>query len=104
MRIEVRLRVPNMKVRALDPQGYPIDHSEVRFRKTVDVSVVPKANETLELSTRSGFTFPALVVRNDFYEAQGYVVSCQFGRRAITPDEYHALANDPDWTLKHLLD
>jgi hypothetical protein len=104
MRVEVRLRVPNMKVRALDPQGYPIDHSEVRFRKTVEVAAVPKTNDTLELSTRCGFTFPAVVVRTDFYDGQGYVVSCQFGRRAIAPDEYLALRNDPDWVLKHLLD
>ena len=33
-----------------------------------------------------------------------FVLSCQFGRRAITPSEYASLATDPDWQLKHLLD
>ena len=52
--VEVRLRVPNMKVRALDENGYPIDHSSVRFRKVIEVPAIPKAEEPLELTTSSG--------------------------------------------------
>jgi hypothetical protein len=33
-----------------------------------------------------------------------FVVSCQYANRSITPEEYGALADDPDWELKHLLD
>ena len=36
MPVEVRLRVPNMKVRALDENGYPIDHASMRFRKVIE--------------------------------------------------------------------
>jgi hypothetical protein len=32
------------------------------------------------------------------------VLSCQYANRSITPEEYGALAGDPDWQLKHLLD
>jgi hypothetical protein len=104
MRVEVRLRVPNMKERALDENGYPIDHSSVRFRKQVDVPTLPKAQDRLELSTQSGRMIPAIVVRTDWYEGRGNVLSCQFARRAITLEEYRALADDPEWELKHLLE
>jgi hypothetical protein len=52
--VEVSLRVPNMKVRALDENGYPIDHANVRFRKMIQVPSIPKPDDTLELTTRSG--------------------------------------------------
>ena len=42
MPVEVRLRVPNMKARVLDENGYPIDHSSMRFRKVIEVPKIPK--------------------------------------------------------------
>jgi hypothetical protein len=30
-------------------------------------------------------------------------VSCQFGNRSITAEEYGALIQDPDWELKPLI-
>jgi hypothetical protein len=105
MPVEVRLRVPNMKVRALDENGYPIDHSSMRFRKVVDVPKIPKAEEMLELSTQSGRVLQAKVVRADWNEDRGlFVLSCQYVNRSITAEEYGALASDPDWQLKHLLE
>ena len=105
MPVEVRLRVPNMKVRVMDENGYPIDHSSMRFRKVIEVPKVPKANETLELATSSGRTIQAQVVRADWNEGRGmFVLSCQYATRSITADEYGALASDPEWVLKHLLD
>jgi hypothetical protein len=103
--VEVRLRVPNMKVRALDENGYPIDHSSVRFRKVIEVPAIPKAEEMLDLQTSSGRALPARVVRADWNEGRGlFVLSCQYANRSITLEEYRALADDPDWRLKHLLD
>ena len=105
MEVEVRLRVPNMKVRALDENGYPIDHSSVRFRKVIELPKVPKPEEPLELTTSSGMTLPARVVRSDWNEGLGlFVISCQYANRSITPDEYAALTNDPTWVMKHLLE
>lgn len=105
MPVEVRLRVPNMKARVMDENGYPIDHSAMRFRKVIEVPKVPKANETLELTTSSGRTLQAQVVRADWNEGRGmFVLSCQYANRSITADEYGALASDPEWVLKHLLD
>ena len=102
--VEVSLRVPNMKVRALDENGYPIDHSTVRFRKMIQVPAIPKPEETLELTTASGRTFAAKVTRADWNEGRGlFVVSCQYGNRSISPEEYGALVDDPEWELKPLI-
>jgi hypothetical protein len=105
MPVEVRLRVPNMKARALDENGYPIDHSAMRFRKVIQVAKIPKPDEPIELTTRSGLTLQAKVVRADWSEDRGmFLLSCQYANRSITAEDYGALASDPDWHLKHLLE
>jgi hypothetical protein len=94
-----------MKVRALDENGYPIDHSSMRFRIVVEVPKIPKPDEMLDLTTQSGRVLQARVVRADWNEDRGlFVLSCQYVNRSITPDEYGALASDPEWQLKHLLE
>ena len=105
MRAEVRLRVPNMKVRALDENGYPIDHSSMRFRKVIEIPKFPRAGDVLDLTTSAGRTLQATVTRADTDEARGlFVLSCQYADRSISPDDYAALSNDPEWQLKHLLE
>jgi hypothetical protein len=104
MEVEVSLRVPNMKVPALDENGYPIDNSAVRFRKKVTVPAIPKPGEPLQLTTRTGKPFDSKVVRADWHDEKGmFVVSCQYGNRSISPDEYGALVNDPDWEMRPLV-
>ena len=77
--VEVSLRVPNMKVRALDENGYPLDHANMRFRKMIQVPAIPKPDAMLELSTRSGKTIQARVVRSDWSEGRElFIVSCQY--------------------------
>ena len=105
MRAEVRLRVPNMKDRVKNAEGYPIDHSEMRIRKIIEIPKFPRAGDRLELTTRSGRVLHASVVRADLDEQRElFVLACQYAERAITRDDYDALANDPDWTLNHLLE
>lgn len=105
MRAEVRLRVPNMKERAKDGAGYPIDHAETRFRKIIEIPTFVRAGEDIELTTRSGRVLQAKVVRADLDEARElFVLACQYASRTIAPDVYAALVDDPDWQLKHLLD
>jgi|SRR3954470_6905321 len=105
MRAEVRLRVPNMKVRALDANGYPIDHSSMRFRKIIELSGFPRVGDSLDLTTRAARTLRANVVHVDLDEPRSlFILSCQYAEKSISPDDYAALASDPDWTLKHLLE
>ena len=102
--VEVSLRVPNMKVRALDENGYPIDHSAVRFRKLIEVEKIPKPGDVMQLETSSGRTLESKVVRADWHEGREiFVVACQYSNRSITPDEYQALVADPAWELKPLI-
>jgi len=103
MEVEVSLRVPNMKVRALDENGYPIDHSAVRFKKLITLEKIPKPGDGLQL-TSSGRTFESKVVRADWHEGRGlFVVSCQYANRSISSDEYHAIVSDPQWEMKPLI-
>lgn len=93
-----------MKERALDENGYPIDHASVRFRKLITVPAIPKPDDTLELTTRSGIRLPARVVRADWIEGRElFVLSCQYANRSISREEYTGLAEDPDWQLKPLI-
>ena len=102
--IEVNLRIPNMKVRALDESGYPIDHSTIRFKKIMHVPAIPKVGQSLHLSA-SDKTVQANVVGVVWSDDRGmFVVACQYANRSITPEEYGALVSDPHWQLKHLLE
>jgi len=104
MEVEVSLRIPNMKVRALDEHGYPIDNSSVRFKKRITVPSIPKPGESLQLTTRAGKPFEAKVVRADWSEDHSlFVVSCQYGNRSILAEEYAALVTDTDWQMKPLI-
>jgi len=93
-----------MKVRVLDAQGYPIDHSAFRFKKIIPVPSIPKAGSSLELATTSGRVLTATVERADWNEEKGlFVVACQYAKRSISAEEYAALADDPDWRLTPLI-
>ena len=101
--VEVSLRIPNMKVRALDEDGYPIDHSSVRFKKLVSVPAIPKSGDSLQLTTGSGRTLESIVQRSDWHEERElFVVACQYSKRSISADDYGALADDPDWQMRPL--
>lgn len=94
-----------MKVRALDPNGYPIDHGSMRFRKVIEIQRFARVGDPLELTTRSGRLIRATVTHAELDEPRGlFVLSCQYAERSISPDAYEALSNDPDWELKHLLE
>ena len=102
--VEVSLRIPNMKVRALDEHGYPVDHSSVRFRKVTVVPALPKPGDSLQLTTASGRMLQSTVVRADWSEERAlFVVACQYANRSISPDEYQALVADPDWQMTPLI-
>jgi hypothetical protein len=101
--VEISLRIPNMKTRPLDENGYPIDYAGIRFRKVETVASIPKPGDTLRL-VASGTELPATVVRADWSEnAQMFIVACQFGERSITPERHSALVADPEWRAVPLI-
>jgi len=93
-----------MKVRARDEDGYPIDHSSVRFKTLVVVPTIPKAGDALQLATGSGRLLESRVQRTDWNEERGlFVVACQYANRSISADNYDALDNDPEWQMRPLI-
>jgi hypothetical protein len=102
--IEVSLRIPNTKHRRLGPDGYPIDHANVRFRKPMPVPALPKPGESLALPMASGATLQATVVMSEWSEDKGmFVVACRSAARSITAEEYEAIVSDPEWVMTPLL-
>ncbi len=94
-----------MKQRVLGPNGYPIDHNSMRFRKIIEIPKFPRAGDALELTTASGRTLSATVARADLdEERQLFILSCLYARRSIDAQDYAALSEDPSWELKHLLE
>jgi hypothetical protein len=101
--IEVSLRIPNMKVRTLDENGYPIDHSTIRFKRIVQVPAIPKVGQFLQLSA-SEKTLKASVVGVVWSDDKGmFVVACQYTNRSIPADDHSALTRDPDWRMTPLI-
>ena len=102
--VEVSLRIPNIKNRSLDENGYPIDHSTMRFTKLIDVASIPKPGAPLELTTSSGQALACEVTRADWHEGRElFVLSCKYARRSMPVHEYQALMNDSEWRMKPLL-
>jgi hypothetical protein len=102
--VEINLKIPRLKTPARDDRGYPIDTYAIRFTKTITVSMVPKEGTVLPLSTQSGQTFEAAVIRSDWHESREmFVVYCKFARRSIPQEIYDDLMRGEDWTAKPLL-
>ena len=98
LQIEIVLRVPNIKNRARDEHGYPIDNSTVRFITHTTVDKVPKVGESVRLSTQGNYEFDGSVTRVLWHdESDMFKVYCQFGQPRITESLYHAILADKDW-------
>src|SRR5438128_2598966 len=84
---EVILRIPNSKVRTLDAQGYPIDHTAFRFRRKIQIENLPAPGIVIYLDTVSGIQVAAEVVRTDWDDAQGmFMISCRHAGRSMPPE------------------
>jgi hypothetical protein len=100
--VEVNLRIPNITVRQPEPRV--ISNADVRFITRIDVPALPKIGDALELSTRGGHSFSAVVKRVDWHDEKAlFVVGCQYGKRSVPLEEYESLTADPDWTSRGLL-
>ena len=102
--VEINLKIPRPKTPALDDHGYPIDTYAIRFTKMITVSMVPKEGGVLRLSTQSGQTFDAAVIRSDSHDAREiFIVYCKYSQRSISQAIYDDLMRGADWTAKPLL-
>ena len=100
---EVNLKIPSLTIRSAGKPDQRIDNGAVRFSKRITVDAVPKAGDWLSLSTKFGEPFECTVMRSDWSEEKNlFIVSCAYGRRSITSEEYEGLMNDPAWATKQL--
>jgi hypothetical protein len=104
MEVEVRLRIPNPKTKVIGDDGQPIDHTNVRFRKRINVPSLPQAGERLQLDTRSETLIPCEVVRTDWSEEGGmFVLACRYAGRGMSDEQRDAVMHDSDWKMTLLI-
>jgi hypothetical protein len=102
--LEVNLRIPNAKIRIRDEQGYPIDHTSVRFIKRITVPSIPKTGTIIPLATAAGTTLRAEILGTTWSEERSVLILfCRYADRSISPEQTAALVADPDWRMKPLL-
>ncbi len=102
--VEVNLRLPNISVRPAHEPARVISNADVRFIKMIEVPALPRVGDDLELSTRGGYAFAAIVKRLDWHDEKGlFVVGCQYANRSIPLEAYESVRADPDWAARSLL-
>jgi hypothetical protein len=102
--LEVNLRIPNAKTRIRDEQGYPIDHTSVRFIKRLIFASIPKQGTVIPLATAAGTFLRAEVLGTEWSEQRSVLILyCRYAGRSISVDEITALVADPSWTMRPLL-
>lgn len=102
--VEVSMRIPTLTVHSASEPDRRIENSSVRFAKRVQVPSIPKSGTSLELTANSGVVFECTVTRADWHEERElFILSCSYAKRSISADEYEALINDSEWTMKQLL-
>lgn len=103
--VEISLRIPSLRVRREGKETpETIANSDVRFTKRIELEAIPKPGEVLNLTVGSGGTFDCDVVRSDWHhEKNMFVVACRYSKRSISPAEYQALMDAPDWQVRALL-
>ena len=62
------MRIPSLTIRAAGKPDVRVDNGPIRFIKRITVEGVPKAGDSLPLSTRFGDPFACTVTRADWSE------------------------------------
>jgi hypothetical protein len=103
--VEIRLKIPSLRVRSeLTGAMETVNKGNVRFRKHIELEIIPKPGDVLQMSVSSGETFECAVVRTEWHQDQNmFVIACQYAKRSISPAEYKALMVSSDWQVRPLL-
>ncbi len=102
--VEINLRIPSLRVRREGKEAMEtIANSDVRFSKRIELESIPKAGEILTM-TAGGGPVECEVVRSEWHDEKNmFVIACRYSKRSITPADYQALLDSPDWQVKPLL-
>jgi hypothetical protein len=102
--VEVNVKIPTLTIKSANEPPKIIDNSSVRFTKLIKVPSILKPGTPLQLTTSRGETFECTVTRADWSdERELFILSCNYAKRSISPDQYEALANDAEWTMRQLI-
>jgi hypothetical protein len=103
MNVEIELRVPTFVMKDEFDAEKRVDNSHIRFRSVIEVPAFPKPASKIALNIGTRLGVPCLIERADWNEAkQMFVLTCQYPTRRISPAEYEALLNDPQWKKTEL--
>ena len=101
--VEANLKIPGLTLRLPDQPVRVINNSSVRFARMIEVPAIPKPGAVLEVPVGAGLKFSCTVTRAEWHEERAiFIISCQYAKARISPDDYHALINNADWTQKIL--
>ena len=102
--VEVNVKIPTLTIRSTNEPPKTIDNSSVRFTKLIKVPTILKPGASLQLTTNGGQAFECTVTRAEWSDEKAlFILSCNYSKRSISADQYTALANDSEWTMKQLL-
>ena len=101
----INLRIPSLTVRT-DPAGEVkrIPNDGVRFITHLEVQSIPKVGDVLTLEAAPGVSFTCDVLTVNWRDDENaFVVACRYSKRTISPHEYQALIDAPNWEARPLL-
>ena len=102
--VEVNMKIPTLTLRSSTENDRKVDNKLVRFTKLIQVPVIPKPGDSLQLTTEPDSEFACTVTRAEWHEQKAmFVVSCSYAKRSISSEDYHALVLDTGWRMKDLI-
>jgi hypothetical protein len=97
--VEIKLRIPSLTI----PGEKRTNNELVRFTTRLECAAVPKAGEALDVPINADVTLSCVAVRSTWDDRKdSFIVECQFAQRRISPADYRALVQSPDWTMTQL--
>jgi hypothetical protein len=102
---EINLRIPSLRVRREGKEApETIANADVRFCRQIELDAIPKAGQVLTLEIEPGRRFECEVVRSEWRDDKNmFVIACRYSNRSITPADYQAFLDSPDWQARPLL-
>jgi hypothetical protein len=103
--VEISLKIPSLRVtREGKDTPETISNADIRFTKRIELESIPKAGAMLTMSVGAHGSFECEVVRSDWIDDKNaFVIGCRYAKRSITPTDYQALVDAPDWELRPLI-
>ncbi len=103
--VQINLKIRSLTVRPATEPVRRIDNSMVRFTRVVELPAIPKAGDVLDMTAGVAHVpFKCTVTRADWDDRENmFIVSCSYTRTPMLADDYWALAEGSDWTMKSLI-